>query len=860
MLETYASAALICAASLFVGRALLSIAGRTTWTWLEPAVGFGAVLTVTGTLARGPGHGTSATLGLVLLVVAAAAVLWVRRGAGAGGAGRRGEDSAGADGARGRGDAATRGARGSRASALRSGLPVALAILLVLSIPFAISGRWGLLGVGFNNDLGLHLAWAEWLRSGFGPLPEVGYPLGPHGLAVAIAAVPGIGLGQAFTGEIFAIGILTGLTALAALPGLGPVRRTFAALMVAIPYLAASYFAQAAFKETAEALFVLAFAVALRDLDRRWADSVPDEDVLGPSTAAFYGPTSAALFNAFRGLGRGLLFVLPYLALAGGIFFSYSFAGLAWPVAIVVLWSLTLPEVRRALAPRALLRSLLRPGVLAVIAVLAGIAAVITLIGPFGFVHGFNKVAGSNTYGPVSPVEALGIWPTPNYRLNAAGGAQLTGLAGLVAGVAVLVGTFWWLRRRDLAVPIALGACAALYLVSLPFSGDYSQAKALMIGAPLAMLVAIRPLLAELGAWLPGTAAARRRTVSGDVLSGIGPSTAWGPGHRLAALGLAIAFIGGAVYSSFLVLRDAPVGPAGHGAELRAFLPIVHGKPVLYAGQDRYAAYELLGADTHVPLVEFPDAEVLQNPEKPFDTGNAYSPIDFDSFSRGTLERSPYVITGRAAWNSEAPPNFHRVAATPSYLLWKRTGTGPEDRHVLLEGTEAAALADCASPEIRILTANAGRASIFPTPAIGRKAGWDEGNVLRAGESTSQTLTLPAGRSTLSLQYFSPFDLVLSAPGFRMALKPALDGQRPNTISLANDGQFWPAGEIDGDGAPRRFTITATEPSTLQRLSGYDGKAYIGELIAVPDQPHRIVPLSAACGGWIDWYESSEAP
>ena len=42
-------------------------------------------------------------------------------------------------------------------------------------------------------------------------------------------------------------------------------RRTLAAALVALPYLAASYFAQAAFKETAEALFVLAFALACRD-------------------------------------------------------------------------------------------------------------------------------------------------------------------------------------------------------------------------------------------------------------------------------------------------------------------------------------------------------------------------------------------------------------------------------------------------------------------------------------------------------------------------------------------------------------------------------------------------------------------
>ena len=329
---------------------------------------------------------------------------------------------------------------------------------------------------------------------------------------------------------------------------------------------------------------------------------------------------------------------------------------------------------------------------------------------------------------------------------------------------------------------------------------------------------------------------------------------------RLGWIVLAVAFVGGAAYSSFLALRDAPVGPPGHGAELRAFLHTLQGQPVLYGGQDRYAAYELLGADTHVPLVEFPDPEVSENSEKPFDTGDAYGPIDFDSFSRGTLDRFPYVITGRAAWNSEAPPNFSRIAATESFLLWKRNGPTPTDRHVLLEGTDAGAEAGCASPEIRILLANAGRASLLPTPAFGRKERWDAGPVLGGGERTSQEIELPAGRWRLSLQYFSPFELTLSASGFRHVLEPALDGQRPNTISLANDGQFWPAGEVVSRGGPARFTIAAEEPSALQRLSGYAGKAQLGNLVALRAGPRRTVPLADACEGWIDWYESPAAP
>src|SRR6478736_3686520 len=111
MIATYASAALICAVSLLVGRAVLSLAGRREWSWLEPAVGFGAVLTVTGLLARAPGHGTSATLGVLALIVVAAAVAWRLPYAAPG--------------------------------ALRQAIPVVAIVVIAMAIPFAVSGRCG---------------------------------------------------------------------------------------------------------------------------------------------------------------------------------------------------------------------------------------------------------------------------------------------------------------------------------------------------------------------------------------------------------------------------------------------------------------------------------------------------------------------------------------------------------------------------------------------------------------------------------------------------------------------------------------------------------------------------------------------
>ncbi|MBS1891250.1 MAG: hypothetical protein JST59_08150, partial [Actinobacteria bacterium] len=272
MIGTYASAALILLASLLVGRATFSLAGRRDWCWLEGAVGYGAILTVSGILARAPGHGTSATVGIVALILVAAVVAWRHE---------------------------------YEMPPLGVGLATVLAVALVLSFPFAVSGHWGLLGVGFNNDLGLHLAWAEWLRSGVGPAPDPGYPLGPHGIAVVTAAFPGLSLGQAFIGEIFAIGILTALTALGAIGGIAGWRRVVGATLVAVTYIAASYFAQAAFKETAEALFVLAVAIYL----------------MRPQAPP-------------QGLWPRVGWALPIVAVAGGVFFCYSFAGIAWPIAI----------------------------------------------------------------------------------------------------------------------------------------------------------------------------------------------------------------------------------------------------------------------------------------------------------------------------------------------------------------------------------------------------------------------------------------------------------------------------------------------------------------------------------------------
>ena len=187
-------------------------------------------------------------------------------------------------------------------------------------------------------------------------------------------------------------------------------------------------------------------------------------------------------------------------------------------------------------------------------------------------------------------------------------------------------------------------------------------------------------------------------------------------------------------------------------------MPELHGETVLYAGQDRFAAYELLGADTDVPLVEFPDPDVVESPTKPFDTGDAYSPIDFDSFTY--CDAQPPQLRDHRLGRLEQPGAAQLQGDRPHAVLHplaSGSGKTPQDRQTLLEGTEPAAPVDCAAPGDADLRRPPGAASIFPDSGdrpegrLGRRP-----DARAPARATAQTLDLPAGRWRLSLQYFSP--------------------------------------------------------------------------------------------------------
>jgi hypothetical protein len=545
VIGTYAAALAVCVASLTLGQAAISLCGSRRWSWLAPAVGLAILCAVSWGTVRLPGHGSISAIVVLLLVAASAAYLQGRL--------------------EGWGDG------------LRAGWPVALIALLAASLPFAVEGHFGILGTSFNPDMSQHLLATYQLAHGHSSeLLNQGYPLGPHAIVVALNKGLDVNFVHGFSGLMVAVSILAPLTALAAFAELRPLPRTAAALVVGLAYVVASYFAQGAFKETMEALFLLAFVLALRETTRAWRDL------------------------QFR--------FVPAALLAVGAAYTYSFPGLLWLLGTAVIWALA----ELALTRRRPSADLVRP-------VGAGLIVFVVLVAPeIGRMIEFQKFETFNPNGPglgnlfgqVSPFEALGIWPSGDFRLAPGDGAVPAAAyyLGAAFGLVLLLYGIWRLgRRRETAILAGLATAAIAYIAARAGGTAYTAAKAIEIGAPLAALTIVAPLVRE-GDWRL-LLAMREKVAKGGTGSSArgGAGAAADPADDRRGLIVAAAgavFLLAAGVCSILALANAPVGPTNYSPALTWLRPLVANdstlvlaSPTLLAEQHGtpYIAWELRG-------------------------------------------------------------------------------------------------------------------------------------------------------------------------------------------------------------------------------------------------------------------------
>src|SRR5215210_3518646 len=115
---TVAALATIVLASGAFGHGFLKLCGAPAWTWTAPAVGLALAIVTAALAIRLPGEGTTAAI--VLAGVALAALAWRPRRL--------------------------------RTAGVREAAITAALVLAGALIPFLVNGRFGLLGVSFNDD------------------------------------------------------------------------------------------------------------------------------------------------------------------------------------------------------------------------------------------------------------------------------------------------------------------------------------------------------------------------------------------------------------------------------------------------------------------------------------------------------------------------------------------------------------------------------------------------------------------------------------------------------------------------------------------------------------------------------------
>src|SRR3954466_6913303 len=636
MLSALLAGALIVVASLLLGSAIMAIAGLPRHSAAAPATGISALLVICGIAIKLPGHAVTAAVVTGVTLIGCFLVFGRTR---------------------------------IPAGTFRIGAIVAvIGAALVVAIPFATSGRVGILGQGLvNDDMASHLLFTEWISSHAGPTPDLikdGYPLGPHAIVAATAKVSGASLIEGFAGLTGAIAVLLALTAYGALGGLRGWLRVPAAVLASSPYLAAAYLAQGAFKEPLLALALLGFTLALPALRPQWS--------LGTGSPGDRSDTEGHRVRAST--------VVPLGVIAAGTIYNYSFPGLAWLLGTALVWMLVIALRERPAATSFIaglrLRERLRRAKRAIwlgiaIPIVAALPELVRLAS-FSSFKAFNPSGTGPTVGfgnlrqPLNPLEAFGVWPSGEFRITPAN-STTPELAFYLGALLALVAFAWGLgralARRESALPSALAAVTVLYLAALALGTPYTSAKALAMAAPLIMLVALRGLLAARP--LPGE--------EEDLPPG-GMAAWWPPRPLRAVSGIAVpllivVFAAAAAFSTLLPLRQSAVGPDYHLQEMLRIRPIVDGQNVLFLGRDNFVSWELIGSEVYAPITNHYDVEETHSLYRATDLNAKF---DWDNVPPFVMNHFNWVVTTSAAMQSQAPPGFVVQLRTGDFILWHR--------------------------------------------------------------------------------------------------------------------------------------------------------------------------------------------
>ncbi|MDQ3729011.1 MAG: hypothetical protein M3355_05425 [Actinomycetota bacterium] len=248
--------------------------------------------------------------------------------------------------------------------------------------------------------------------------------------------------------------------------------------------------------------------------------------------------------------------------------------------------------------------------------------------------------AKGNLIGPLSPFQALGVWPAGDFRVDP-GLVPVTAIACLVVLAAALV------------------ACA------VAIRGQRWEIAGYIVGAPLAAIA-----IAAVGSpWVQGKAFA---TVSPALLFAALLGCAWAWGERRLAIGAVAASViaMGVVWSNAIAYHEVNLGPRDQLEELETIGQMIEGE-----GPALMTEYQPYGVRHFLREADAEGASELRRRLVPLLDGSSLEKglwADTDDFDPDSFDPYQSLVLRRSPEQSRPPGPFSLAWAGEFYELWTR--------------------------------------------------------------------------------------------------------------------------------------------------------------------------------------------
>jgi hypothetical protein len=306
-------------------------------------------------------------------------------------------------------------------------------------------------------------------------------------------------------------------------------------------------------------------------------------------------------------------------------------------------------------------------GVFAVGVIVLAVPAIVAAIDWLPKVSSFRAESElGNLFGPLSKLQAFGIWPVGDFRVRPHDIAPTYVLIAVVVGAGI-VGLWWAWQRGAWELPTYLGVVAVGSGAVVAVSSPWVSGKAIAMASP-----------AFLAAALAGCAAL------------------FGLGRRVEAAVVAVAITGGVFWSNALAYHDVSLAPRGQLHELETIGRSFAGQgPALMTSYEPYGARHFLRREDPEGASELRRRfDYLQNGQM-LDKGES---ADIDRLRLDGVLAYRTLVLRRGPAASRPPSVYRLVRSERYYEVWQRPESGRSTilEHLSLgDATQAAAVPRC---------------------------------------------------------------------------------------------------------------------------------------------------------------------